>query len=484
MSGADIFNTDAWITALGVMILHSLWQFTLIAALTALILRMYRPQAAHVRYRIMITAVGIMALLAVFTAWSAVNIDRNSLYISLYTYPGHSSADASLIQTVTRMAHPVMPYIVFVWILGAGCRAVGFAGGFWILRTVVRNGAMPAVAGGQQILNRLKRRIGVAQPVQLLASPRVTGPMVMGIFKPVIIVPAAFMSQLPPDQVEAVLLHELAHILRKDYLLNIIQSIMDILFFYHPAVWWVSSAIRRERELCCDDLVINVSGDSVNYAKALLALGTRESFTPAPAMPATGRNHQLLTRVQRILEDSTMKTTMTGNWTAVCLLLIGATCFMGYTVNATDDPVPEEEAKIIMIEKVVDIVMDENGDETGEHQKVKIKMENGDITELVVNGEVIPPEEYDDYEDLLDDITVQLPENCASGTDGDAEKKCIVMIKKDAGDGLPELPELPEGAQVICKKVELEEGMELTEELAQQLIEDAMAEAEAAAGDE
>jgi len=105
--------------------------------------------------------------------------------------------------------------------------------------------------------------------VRLLISALVQVPTVIGWLRPVVLVPVGALSGLPAEYLEALLLHELAHVRRHDYLVNILQSVAEALLFYHPAVWWVSGHIRAERELCCDDVAVAVSGDALTYARAL-----------------------------------------------------------------------------------------------------------------------------------------------------------------------------------------------------------------------
>ena len=97
-------------------------------------------------------------------------------------------------------------------------------------------------------------------------------PVVIGYLRPVILVPVGMLAGMPAAQVEAILLHELAHVRRRDYLANLLQTVGEGFLFYHPAIWWISSVIRSERENCCDDLVVEASGDAREYAAALAAL--------------------------------------------------------------------------------------------------------------------------------------------------------------------------------------------------------------------
>ncbi len=166
-------------------------------------------------------------------------------------------------------------------------------------RTLQRTGVCNAPDLWQQRLAHLAMRIRVSRPVMLLESGLASVPSVVGQLRPVILVPAGLLTSLPVAQIEAILLHELAHIRRHDYLVNMLQLAVESLLFYHPAVWWISGIMRAEREHCCDDMVVATGGDAYQYALALAALeGTRWS-APEPALAATGGN--LVQRIHRLL---------------------------------------------------------------------------------------------------------------------------------------------------------------------------------------
>ena len=150
-----------------------------------------------------------------------------------------------------------------------------------------------------EILNDLRCRLNISRPVRLLKSGLVEVPTVLGWLRPLILLPASSVTGLSPAQLEAVLAHELAHVLRYDYLINAFQIVVETLLFYHPAVWWISRCIREERELCCDDLVLRVCSDRVVYARALASLEELRAAAPRLAFAASGG--PLLKRVRRLL---------------------------------------------------------------------------------------------------------------------------------------------------------------------------------------
>ncbi len=194
------------------------------------------------------------------------------------------------------------PWIVAIWLSGATLICLRFAGGWWVTTRMRSRQIRPAPPGWQQTLTRLCARIGLSRPVCLLVSARVDVPMVVGWLRPVVLAPVGALAGLPPEQVEALLLHELAHIARRDYLVNGLQSIAEALLFYHPAVWWISGHIRAERELCCDDLAVAAAGDAFTYAAALAGL---EEYRPMHARNALAANSgRLADRIARLLGRS------------------------------------------------------------------------------------------------------------------------------------------------------------------------------------
>jgi uncharacterized protein (TIGR03435 family) len=194
------------------------------------------------------------------------------------------------------------PWMVAVWIAGAiVCWLRLFCG--WIIAQRLQSKLVcPAPREWQQTVDRLKSRIACSRPVRLLVSSIAQSPAAIGWLRPVILLPAATLAGLSATQLEAILLHELAHIRRHDYLVNILQSVVEALLFYHPAVWWVSHHIRAERELCCDDAALSLTGDRIDYARALaqLALAPAGRLGTATAATAGSVAH----RIARLLGQS------------------------------------------------------------------------------------------------------------------------------------------------------------------------------------
>src|SRR5205807_2321537 len=170
----------------------------------------------------------------------------------------------------------------------------------WMMaRRLRRRGVCRAPDLWQQRLDQLGARLRLSRPVALLESCLADVPVVIGYLRPVILMPVGLLAGLPAGQIEAILLHELAHVRRYDYLVNLLQIFVEGLLFHHPAVWWISGVIRGQRENCCDDLVVAVKGGAYEYAAALAALEQHREAVRETALAATGGS--LMKRIRRLL---------------------------------------------------------------------------------------------------------------------------------------------------------------------------------------
>jgi len=194
---------------------------------------------------------------------------------------------------------PWLPMLVMVWLTGVIVLSLRLMSGWLWVQRLKSHGTSPAGEGWSHIAERLCRRLHIARRVRLLESTIVDVPTVIGWMKPVVLMPASALAGLNPHQLEAILAHELAHIRRHDYLVNLMQTVVETLLFYHPAVWWLSRRIRVERENCCDDLAVSLCGDPYSYAKALADL--EELRTPSRHFAMAANGGSLVQRVRRLL---------------------------------------------------------------------------------------------------------------------------------------------------------------------------------------
>ncbi len=290
MSTLQLLFRQPWIVHLGWTLLHFLWQGTAIAVVFAMV-RALAGQwlTARARYALACLALAIMMITPAITFATAESVDGAAL-------------GALLLKSASGWQQS-LPWLVAVWLAGVVAFTVRLIGG-WRLTTRLRSVAVgPVPREWQESLDDLIRRMKISTPVRLLTSSLVAVPTVVGWLRPVILMPIGALAGLPLAQVEALLAHELAHIRRQDYVVNILQSIAEVVLFYHPAVWWVSEQIRAERETCCDDLAVEASGDVLVYVRALTDLEShrRAELKLKTALAADGGS--LVHRIRRLVQQ-------------------------------------------------------------------------------------------------------------------------------------------------------------------------------------
>jgi uncharacterized protein (TIGR03435 family) len=296
------------IELLGATLLHFLWQGVLIAGAYAAARRWAsRPEF---RYLLACAALAAMAASPVAT-WIALRpVPAKVITLADSVPASHWASAVSGFRSdlprlfavgVERVPSVWLSWVAVAWMVGVVVFWLRLLGGWMIAERLRRRHVRPAPHQWQQAFDGFRVRLRVPRPVQLLVSGLVQAPAVVGLLRPVVLVPVGALAGLPPEQMEALLLHELAHIRRYDYLVNALQNMVEALLFYHPAVWWVSGHMRYERELCCDDAAVTVTGDAQSYARALAEVGAAGHADYQAAVAATGGS--LANRVARLLGE-------------------------------------------------------------------------------------------------------------------------------------------------------------------------------------
>lgn len=292
--------------ALRTALLHFVWQGALVALLLWMALLVMRKRSANARYLASCLALIVLVALPVITAGVAYNVPvaTHATSPALATPSTGAWAWANPDRSATTWLELLQKWALPAWLLGVALFSLRLA---WGSRQVarLRRSGHPADAPVLAKAAALAARLGLARPVRLLISSLADGPGVVGWIRPIILLPAATLAGLTPEQLESVLAHELAHIRRYDYLVNILQMVVETLLFYHPAVWWVSGRMRHERELCCDDVAVSLCGDALCYARALTRLERLRLLAPKMAVGST--DGPLFYRIQRLTGAATRR---------------------------------------------------------------------------------------------------------------------------------------------------------------------------------
>jgi beta-lactamase regulating signal transducer with metallopeptidase domain len=309
MNTSPAFFAQPLIAHVGWTLLHFLWQGALIAALYAAVRSLAsRWMSARARYALACMSLILMTSAPILTygfvaspswRWNvpSVSIPQMQVARSAVAFPS-----APWYTLVLAGLERALPWLVIAWFSGVLVLLIRLVRGTFSAARLRSRGTRPVTHPWIESFQRIAAGLGVVRPVRLLISSVVEVPVVIGWLRPLVLLPAAALTGMPSEQIEALMAHELAHIRRHDYLVNVLQRVAEAVLFYHPAVWWVSGQIRRERELCCDDLAVAASGDALSYARALADL---EFSRPAHAHSAVAANGgSLVARIRRLAGQS------------------------------------------------------------------------------------------------------------------------------------------------------------------------------------
>jgi beta-lactamase regulating signal transducer with metallopeptidase domain len=465
------------VTALCWTLIHSLWEGLIASLFAGIIILGTRKASASFRYTLL-TLIFLLFLagsVITFTIqwhqqsnsghlttsqipiFNAPNYKTAIAPITTYTVPSETFTD-QFVNYFNRNA----PLVVLIWTIFFVGNCIRLLSGFYYIHRIRTYKIHKPSEEWKNKLLQLSKDLGIHQSIILLQSEIVKVPVAIGILKPVILLPLGLLSNLPADQVETILLHELAHIKRKDYLVNLLQTIATTIFFFNPAILWISSLIREEREACCDDIVVNSTSNKKSYLEALVSFQEYTLSQSKYALSLAGRKPLLLHRVKRILTHENKKLNiMEKVFLLSGLIIISAFGFIptkkpvihygnvtGYqskpkeqrndvTSNLTYNHILTEKqiASIQPIKKQTDtlpkqninkpnsaneingftsiISRSTNDDNSNTYEliatdtkgkKYTLKKLDGQITELTINGSTIPKKDYDKYSDVIEQL--------------------------------------------------------------------------------
>jgi beta-lactamase regulating signal transducer with metallopeptidase domain len=307
-----------WLERLAGSLLHFVWQGAFLAFIAAILLHLLARRSAALRYTVAVTLLGLMLLVPCIT---------------VFFYPETGSAALRVIQLFGTSYGKTGPipggeyavqwtwWIVLAWATGVTACSIRLIAGWMLSLRLIRSAQVAVPPALIDLMERAQLALlAKGRAAKLLIGERVTGPVVFGWLRPVVLLPVSAVTGLNESQLLAILAHGLAHVRRHDFLVNTLQRCVESVLFYHPAVWWLSARIRKERELCCDDLAVSVCGDRLAYAEALIELERTRPAIPALAVPATGG---LTSRIRRLLGSEDINR----DWQpATVALLLLATC--------------------------------------------------------------------------------------------------------------------------------------------------------------
>ena len=295
------------IKAIGWTIIHSLWQGAIIYATLFIVFAIRFKNNAKAKYNLSFAALFMMFISFFITFFSFFQLPNNDLLIENITLNSIGFQDLSnLNNNFFYKLEVYLPIIVLAYVIGVFLQASVLLFGYQKLQKLKHAHISPISAQWEVFFFTALSQLNISKKVDFYLSSKVNVPLVIGYFKPVVLFPIALATQLDTWQIEAILYHELSHIRRNDYLLNLIKSCIETLLFFNPFVWLTAKFINIEREHACDDLAVNFTGRPISYAQTLLELEVlKNKQTPALSLAAIGNNQHLYQRIKRITNMKT-----------------------------------------------------------------------------------------------------------------------------------------------------------------------------------
>jgi len=463
-------------TAIAYTLIHSLWQAALIALIMSAFLHLYREEDARVRYRISYCALLFVLLGSVITfciyyatgsqSQSAAAVATTGQFPS-GCLPAPITDESNFLSIIINwiQAHPAT--IAAMWIMGICLFSLKLTGSFLYIKYLKEGHSLDLPDYVNHSVLKITKRLNLTSNIIVAESAKVVTPMLIGYVKPIILFPLGMINQLTMAETEAVLAHELAHVFRNDFLHNLILSVIEMIFYYHPAAWWISANVRSERENCCDDLAVKLTGNKVIYANTLVKLEEiKLNHIPSLAIPMARNKNMLLNRISRIINQPQNKSQIRERLIATVLLF---SFFFGFAkshqpvheiamgeeaINFVESIVSDQapmkthtmilrpkksvspvsyanhnsENKFTIVSQVNDqskrqrLIIDTIPDQSqsqitiksqANNQEIELQMENGKIKELKIDGEEIPEDEYEAYIEQfnLDMSELELPKS-------------------------------------------------------------------------
>ncbi len=345
---------NIWVQSLSVTLIYALGQGLAVYMLLRLALRIIPTSYASLRYHVSFAALSSL-LVWFFLNWiqqyhllAATAFSTSTPTTGTITFlPGYTAATigGDFISPRSSLSTSLFPAMCVLYIAGVSFMLIRMSVGILQLSAIRKTGIVLPDEKIESLFATLKEKMQIGRTVRLLLSETAHVPMLIGYFKPVIIVPLSVLTQLSAEQLETILLHELAHLKRNDYLINIIQMVIEALLFFNPFVWLISAICRKEREYSCDDVVLHYTQQPDSYAEALAAIATQNLKQPQMAIAATGKPKYLYNRIIRIMEMEKTQFSYSKK-VAAAIAVLAITCSVAWVPPIFDDTETKNNKKV------------------------------------------------------------------------------------------------------------------------------------------
>ena len=384
--------TPVVVNSFGMMILHMLWQGLIITMMLGIFLIIMKKSSAQSRYIISVISVFLFPVTSLVTfikVYSSFKLQQELIINHIATATSLEEG-GGLMQSFIDVYRQYLPVVVFIWFLGMTILLLRYLGLLIYVERLKNYLVQPVTDKLISKIDQISKKFQVKKNIKSLVSSKITTPMIIGHFKPVLLLPKITIEKLSDEEMDVVLQHELAHVKRNDYLVNIFQNIIEIMFFFHPGMWWTSSIVRKEREECCDIFAIQDEKDKITLANALATIHELNNKIPNMALSFLNNKNGLFNRINNLFGKPGMATFKEGLVVAFFFFL--SISLMSFIITGNKADKCTEELSTISGELA-----------NGEHLFAKIDS-TGTIKKLFVEGKSIKGKKMNFYQPDVDSI--------------------------------------------------------------------------------
>ena len=415
------FISPEIVYSLGFMLIHFMWQALVLALFLGFFMLITRKSSPVPRYYAAVFSVFMLPVMAIITFIKAFS----SIEVVMVAHPEYAAASQveisrNLLDKFLSLYSTYIPVIVFLWFIGITALLLKNLGALILIQRLKNYYVEPVSESLRNMVEQIRENYFIKRTIHPLISSKASSPMVIGHFKPVVLIPRMLAGNLSPDEMKIVLQHELAHIKCNDFLINIFQLIIESLFFFHPATWWISHIARQEREECCDALAAQTGDEKITLAKALTSIQEYKLKSNSMAVAFLNNKSGLYNRIKSIFGNRPSSPSFREG-VIVMIFVFASIIFMSFVVSKNSDGSGKNAWKTVHTEL-----------SNGDYLFAKIDSA-GTIRELYVNGEKVRKAKYAFYQGKIDSLQaverfepvqeeVQIEETAVTRTNGMEDK--------------------------------------------------------------
>lgn len=405
------YFSESVMSGIGYALLNSLWQAAIIAGIVYILLRLMKNYSALSRYYLASSGLILIVLQPIIAIWrhlsqqvplstADITVRGDELVSIIYVLAEASFGIDSIWDKTGQFFNQMSTHFVWFWLIGMLMMMFRLGGGYLLTYRLKTRNILPVDKPTQKLADQLAERLKIRRKLSVMESLRVDFPMVIGYFKPVVVIPFGLLGRIPFEQVEMILAHELAHVKRADFLVNLLQSLIEVILFFNPFVWWLSSVIRHERENICDDLAMSITGKQTILAKALVSLSEKQDIKHN-TLAVYFNKFKTMKRIERIFNNPRLKPSNTEkavvSLMAIVAVIIIATTGSKAGADITGIYKPTSTPTTEMVYDVLppDTLNHIKGDSSKLKKEILLELEEGRIIRAVVDGKEIAPEELE-----------------------------------------------------------------------------------------